>query len=162
MSNTGWFLEDVDDAKHTKLYVDKNTELAPYQLVNFPDGGLITSSSDLGRYLSELISGYAGEGTLLNTESYSELYAPNLNDENHKDRSESAYNDEYNMGIFMGMSAKGQIGHSGGDPAVTILMFFNSETKIGKLLIANTELSKKGIKEFIEIFKMLGAYETKL
>ena len=162
MSNTGWFLEDVDDAKHTKLYVDKNTELAPYQLVNFPDGGLITSSSDLGRYLSELISGYAGEGTLLNTESYSELYAPNLNDENHKDRSESAYNDEYNMGIFMGMSAKGQIGHSGGDPAVTTLMFFNSETKIGKLLIANTELSKKGIKEFIEIFKMLGVYETKL
>lgn len=162
MSSTGWFLKDVDDSKHTKLYVDKNTELAPYQLVNYPDGGLITSSSDLGRYLSELISGFAGDGTLLNTESYTELYSPNLNDENHKVRSESAYNDEYNMGIFMGLSAKGQIGHSGGDPAVTTLMFFNSETKIGKLLIANTKLTKKGIAAFIEIFKTLASYETTL
>jgi len=162
MSDTGWSLKDVNGSKHTKLYADQNTELAPYQLVNYPDGGLITSSNDLGRYLRELISGYSGDGTLLNTESYTELFTPNLNDENHKDRSESAYNDEYNMGIFMGMSAKGQIGHSGGDPAVTTLMFFDSETKIGKLLIANTELSKEGIKEFIDIFKTLASYETKL
>ncbi|MGB5555294.1 MAG: serine hydrolase domain-containing protein [Flavobacteriaceae bacterium] len=162
MSNTGWFLKDMDTSKHTKLYADQTTELAPFQLVNYPDGGLITSSTDLGSYLSELISGYSGKGTLLNTESYIELFSPNLTDENHKDRSESAYNDEYNMGIFMGMSAKGQIGHTGGDPAVTTLMFFNSETKIGKLLIANSELSKEGIKEFIAIFKTLAAYETKL
>ncbi|WP_273567407.1 serine hydrolase domain-containing protein [Maribacter halichondriae] len=162
MSDTGWSLKDVDGSKHTKLYADQNTELAPYQLVNYPDGGMITSSTDLGRYLIELISGYNRNGTLLRAESYTELFSPNLNDENHKDRSESAYNDEYNMGIFMGMSAKGQIGHSGGDPAVTTLMFFNSETKIGKLLIANTVLSKEGIKEFIDIFKMLASYETKL
>ncbi len=162
MLDTGWSLKDVDGSKHTKLYADQNTELAPYQLVNYPDGGLITSSTDLGKYLSELISGYSGNGTLLNKESYSELFSPNLNDENHKDRSESAYNDEYNMGIFMGMSAKGQIGHSGGDPAITTLMFFDSETKIGKLLIANTALSKEGIKEFIDIFKTLASYETKL
>jgi len=162
MAGTDWFFKDVDSSKHTKLYTDQNEELAPYQLVNYPDGGLITSSTDLGRYLCELISGYSGNGTLLSTESYTELFAPNLNDENHKDRSESAYNDEYNMGIFMGMSAKGQIGHSGGDPAVTTLMFFDSKTKIGKLLIANTKLTKEGIKEFIDIFKTLALYETKL
>ncbi|WP_289644728.1 serine hydrolase domain-containing protein [Maribacter aestuarii] len=162
MSNTGWFLKDVDDSKHSKLYAERDLELAPYQLVNYPDGGLITSSTDLGKYLSELISGYNGNGTVLNTESYKELFSPNLNEENHKNRSDSAYNDEYNMGIFMGMSATGQIGHSGGDPAVTTLMFFNSQTNTGKLLIANTELSKEGITEFIDIFKTLASYETKL
>jgi CubicO group peptidase (beta-lactamase class C family) len=162
MSDTRWSSEDLESTKLGKLYADQTTELAPYQLVNYPDGGLITSSTDLGRYLQELISGYRGNGTLLNTESYTELFTPNLNDENHKDRNESAYNDEYNMGIFIGMSAKGQMGHSGGDPAVTTLMFFNSETKIGKLLMANTELSKEGIKEFIDIFKTLATYETKL
>ena len=162
MSNTGWFLKDVDDSKHSKLYTVKYQELAPYQLVNYPDGGLITSSTDLGRYLSELISGYSGKGALLNNTSYDELFAPNLTDENHKNRNNSAYNDEYNMGVFMGMSAMGQIGHSGGDPAVTTLMFFDSKTKIGKLLIANTELSKEGITEFIDIFKLLASYETKL
>lgn len=162
MSNTGWFLNDVDDSKHSKLYAQQNIELAPYQLVNYPDGGLITSSTDLGKYLSEVISGYSGKGSLLNKESYKELFAPNLNDENHQKRSKNAYNDEYNMGIFMGMSATGQIGHSGGDPAVTTLMFFNSNTKIGKLLMANTELSKEGVIEFIDIFKLLASYETKL
>ncbi|CAN0594257.1 unnamed protein product, partial [Ectocarpus sp. 12 AP-2014] len=162
LSNTGWSLNDVDASKHTKLYSDKETELAPYQLVNYPDGGLITSSTDLGTYLSELISGYQGNGTLLKQESYTELFSPNLNDENHKDRSESTYNDEYNMGIFMGISAKGKIGHSGGDPAVTTLMFFDSKTNIGKLLIANTELTKEGIQEFISVFKTLDAYESKL
>jgi hypothetical protein len=99
---------------------------------------------------------------VLNKESYAELFSPNLNDDNHRNRSESSYNDEYNMGIFMGMSATGQIGHSGGDPGVTSLMFFNSDTKIGKLLIANTKLSKEGIKNFIQIFKTLASYETRL
>lgn len=162
MSNTGWSSEDIDASKQTKLYAEINIELAPYQLVNYPDGGLITSSKDLGKYLSELISGYSGNGILLRSESYEELFSPNLNDENHKNRSESTYNDEYNMGIFMGISAKGQIGHSGGDPAVTTLMFFNSDTKIGKLVIANTDLSKEGVEEFITIFKILALYETKL
>ncbi len=162
LSNTGWSLDDLDASKHTKLYADIETELAPYQLINFPDGGLITSAMDLGLYLIELISGYQGKGTLLNKESYAKLFSPNLNDANHKDRNESAYNDEYNMGIFMGISAQGKIGHSGGDPAVTTLMFFDSKTKIGKLLIANTDLKKEGIQEFISIFKTLDSYETKL
>ncbi len=162
LSNTGWSLEAIDRPEQTKLYADTTTELAPYQLVNYPDGGLITSATDLGTYLSELISGYQGNGKLLKKESYTELFSPNLNDDNHTNRSESTYNDEYNMGIFIGMSATGQIGHSGGDPGVTSLMFFNSDTKIGKLLIANTKLSKDGIKNFIQIFETLASYETRL
>jgi CubicO group peptidase (beta-lactamase class C family) len=162
LSNTGWSSNDVDTSKQTKLYADKETELAPYQLINYPDGGLITSAKDLGAYLRELISGYQGKGTLLNKKSYAEFFSPNLNDENHKDRNESTYNDEYNMGIFMGISAQGKIGHSGGDPAVTTLMFFDSQTGVGKLLLANTELTKEGVQEFISIFKTLDSYESKL
>ena len=41
-------------------------------------------------------------------------------------------------------------------------MFFNSETKIGKILFVNTELDKAGVNEFIEIWKVLEAYENKL
>ena len=65
------------------------------------------------------------------------------------------------MGIFMGRSAKGQFGHSGGDPAVTTLMFFNSESKTGKLLISNTDLSKEGVQDFIAIWKTLQTFQTK-
>lgn len=122
---------------------------------------MITSSTDLAKYLSELILGYSGQGKLLNNDGYRELFSSNLNNVIHKDRSNSKYNDEYDMGIFMGRSAKGQFGHSGGDPAVTTLMFFNSESKTGKLLISNTDLTKEGVQEFITIWKALQTFQSK-
>jgi CubicO group peptidase (beta-lactamase class C family) len=162
MSNSGWSFTEVDFTKHSKLYKDKETELAFYQLTNYPDGGLITSSADLGKYLTELIAGNNGNGSILNKQSYEELFRPKLTDKNYNERNESAYNDEYNMGVFMGISAQGQIGHTGEDPGVATHMFFNTETKIGKLLIVNTDLKKEGLKEFIDIWKKLEEYETKL
>ena len=162
MTQTGWFLSNVDRSMLTKFYAGNGTQLAPYQLVNYPDGGLITSSTDLAKYLSELIAGHKGKGTLLSTESYQELFRPNLSTVIHEDKNENKYNDEYEMGIFMGISAKGQIGHTGGDPGVSSFMFFDTDDQIGKLLIVNTDLSKDGVQSFIEIWKTLESYETKL
>lgn len=162
MFNTGWSFIEVDFSNHSKLYSNKDTELAFYQLVNYPDGGLITSSADLGRYLSELISGFYGNGKILTSESYKELFKPQLTAKNYNKRNEGVYNDEYNMGIFMGISAHGQIGHTGGDPGVATIMFFNPKTKTGKVLIVNTDLNKEGVKEFIDIWNKLEEYETKL
>jgi len=149
MLDSGWFFKDIDFSKHSKLYRKPETELAFYKLVNYPDGGLITSSSDLGKFLVELIKGYTENGRILTKESYKELYKGQLTDQNHKDRNkEAVYNDEYNMGVFMGMSNNGQIGHTGGDPGVSTLMFFNSETKIGKILLINTDItSQEGFTE---------------
>lgn len=162
MSQTGWFRNEVDLSLHSKLYTDQEKELAAYQLVNFPDGALITSSGDLGKYLSELISGYYGNGKILHSKSFETLFKPNLTAKNYKERDEGVYNDEYNMGIFMGISAQGQIGHTGGDPGVVTHMFFNTKTKVGKILIANTDLDKEGIKEFIDVWNKLAEYENKL
>ncbi|SNZ00031.1 serine hydrolase domain-containing protein [Flagellimonas pacifica] len=162
MSHSGWSFTEVDFSQHSKLYLNKETELAFYRLINYPDGGLITSSSDLGKYLTELIAGYSGNGKLLSRQGYRELFKAQLTAANYSQRNESVYNDEYNMGIFMGMSSKGQIGHTGGDPGVATHMFFNTETNIGKLLIVNTELNNEGINEFIDIWLKLEEYETKL
>ena len=149
MSNSGWFINDADFSKHSKLYINRENELAFYQLVNYPDGGLITSSADLGKYLTELIAGYNGNGNILNKESYNELFRPQLTDIHYVERNESVYNDEYNMGIFMGISAKGQTGHTGSDPGVATHMFFNTQTKLGKILIVNTDLKNKESKNLL-------------
>ena len=58
----------------------------------------------------------------------------------------------------MGMSSKGQIGHTGSDPSVVTFMFFDENTKTGKLVLINTELDKKGIEEFIAIWRSLIAH----
>tara|TARA_R110000765_G_scaffold17732_1_gene48094 strand:+ start:1236 stop:2441 length:1206 start_codon:yes stop_codon:yes gene_type:complete len=160
MTSSGWSFDTIDFSMHSKLYADQYTELALYKLVNYPDGGLITSSHDLAKYLSEIIKGYAGSGVILSAEGYKELFIPQLTDENHKDRSDKEYNDEYNMGVFMGISSKGQIGHTGGDPSVVTHMFFNEKTKVGKLLLVNTELDKESVQGFIAIWRALIAHEN--
>lgn len=162
MNDTSWSFDDIDLSKHSKLYLDVETELAFYSLVNYPDGGLITSSSDLGKFLSELMRGYNGEGRILKKESFDELFRQQLTEAHFHERSENAYNDEYNMGIFMGFSAKGYVGHTGGDPGVASFMFFNPKMSLGRILIVNTELNKKGIKEFIAIWNKLQEYENQV
>lgn len=39
--------------------------------------------------------------------------------------------------------AYNEIGHSGGDPGTNTLMYFNTETKKGKILIINTDTEKE-------------------
>ncbi|WP_298901761.1 serine hydrolase [uncultured Psychroserpens sp.] len=164
MSNSGWSFEDVNMYNHSKLYTKNETELPYYSLITFPDGGFITSANDLGLYLTELIKGKLGEGTILSHKSYRELFTLQL-DETHFDErdKEDKYNDEYNSGIFMGFGGDGNIGHTGFDPGVATLMFFNPKTNVGKLLIINTTItSMDGLKEFYAIMDKLGEYEKKL
>ena len=66
------------------------------------------------------------------------------------------------MGVFMGSSAKGNIGHSGGDPGVTTLMFFNPEAKTGQLFFVNTGMDDDGFQEFIDVWLKLESYREKL
>jgi len=159
MSHSGWFPEEVDFSKHSRTYTDKGIPIAPYSLVNFPDGGLMTSAEDLGKYLTELIRGYSGKGKILSPESFAALFTPQLQAAQFSSRSDGVYNDEYNMGVFMGFSAHDQIGHTGGDPGVSSLMFFNAKTGKGKLLLVNTDLDKKGVETFKAIWKTLETFE---
>lgn len=162
MDASGWSFDEIDFEEHSTLYADPKTPLPPYSLITYPDGGFRTSAADLGKYLTELIKGYTGEGTLLNTASYTELFTEQLKAGNFLERNtENPFNDEFNTGIFMGFSAKGNIGHTGGDPGVSTFLFFNQDTKLGRLLIVNTDLGEEGKKEFFEIWTALGDYENK-
>ena len=160
MENSGWSFETINFSNHTKLYEDIETEMAFYRLVNYPDGGLLTTSTDLANYLSELIRGYNAEGKVLEKSSYSELFREQLTESNFEERSQSTFNDEYNSGIFMGFSAKGFVGHTGSDPGIVSFMFFNPKTNLGKLLFINTELNKDSKKVFINIWKKLNEFES--
>lgn len=162
MSGSGWHFKDIDLSEHTKLYSDTQTALPFYSLINYADGGLITSASDMGNYLSELINGSNGNGKILSEASYKELFTEQLTADNFEERSDNTYNDEYNSGIFMGFSAKGYIGHTGSDPGVATFMFFNPKTQIGKILMVNTDLGKEGVSAFIAVWNTLGEHETKL
>ncbi|MGB5700273.1 serine hydrolase domain-containing protein, partial [Muriicola sp.] len=158
MSSSGWSFESVDFSKHSKLYSNLQTELPFYSLITYPDGGMLTSAHDLAKYLTELIKGKSGNGTILNSNSYEEFFSEQLSAEHFTEQNkDNPYNDEYNIGIFIGHSGNGNIGHTGGDPGVSTLLFFNPKTSIGRLLIINTSLTnQEGVNQFYGIMDKLG------
>jgi CubicO group peptidase (beta-lactamase class C family) len=164
MNSSGWSFETIDLAKHSKLYSDVNTELPYYSLITYPDGGLLTNMTDFGKYLTELIKGYMGKGTILQKNSYKQLFQEQLTGNNLPERDkEEGYDSEYNVGIFMGFTREGMIGHSGGDPGIASYMFFNPKTKIGRILMINTSvMNSDGVDEFYKIWNTAGEYEDKL
>ncbi|MFT5884733.1 MAG: CubicO group peptidase (beta-lactamase class C family) [Arcticibacterium sp.] len=163
MKNTGWSFDAIDLMDHSTLYNKRQKELALYSLITYPDGGLRTSAINMGKYISELIKGYNSNGTLLSIKSYSELFKSNLSNTHFEERdTDNPFNDEYDMGVFIGLSPKEYIGHTGSDPGVASMMFFNKETNVGYYLIVNTDLKEPGIQELFAIWNTLLAYSEKL
>lgn len=141
MNSSGWSLEDVDIKKHSRLYRNDNSLLPFYTAITYPDGMFISSSSDMAKYLAELVKGYSGEGTLLSKDSYKELFTEQLEEQNFESRNAGhPYNGDYNPAIFIGHSALGYIGHSGGDAGVGTWMYFDKEKKTGRYIVINTDM----------------------
>lgn len=142
MNSSGWNIDSIDISKHTRLYINKTEPYPFYKGLTYPDGSMITSTADFSKYMAEIMRGYFGQGTLLNKESYKEYFKGQLKAENFKDRQEGEYSDEYNMGITMGIGSTGNFGHTGGDPGLFSIMFFNPNTRIGKYMIVNTDINE--------------------
>lgn len=136
MRSSGWSSKDIEVDKRSRLFANKQKLIAEYSLITYPDGGFITSANDLGLFLSELIKGYAGAGTLLNKESYKTLF--------EKKRFSNGEKSEV-YGVFMEFRdgflnvKKDLIGHNGSDPGVFTAMYFDPKTKKGTVVLVNTD-----------------------
>lgn len=164
MNDSGWKFEEVRFTNFSRLYENPQTPLPYYELITFPDGGLITSVNSLSKFLTELIKGYNGYGTILTKESYKEYFSPQLSASNFLDRNEqNPYSESYNSGIFIGFGYTGYIGHTGGDPGVVSMMFFDPKTNLGRIMIFNTNFSdQKGNNAFYRIWDLLEKHQNEL
>jgi hypothetical protein len=118
----------------------------------------------MSKYLRELIRGYQGQGTVLRPASYRDYFRPQLAATNFEDRNErNPYSESYNVGVFMGFGYTGFIGHTGGDPGVIMLLFFDPKSGIGRLLVTNTSFTTNaGEKTMYNIWKTLEKYQYRL
>ncbi len=161
MSSSGWSSKDIDTTKRSRLFANKEMLIAEYSLITYADGGFITSNKDLGLFLTELMKGYKGAGTLLNKESYEKFFEkqkfPNIKT-----------GEEY--GVFIEFSKEfikikdNVIGHNGSDPGVFTAMYFNPKTETGKILLVNTDsdFDDNFWPEVVSIWNSLIKYETEL
>lgn len=160
LKDSGWKFSDVDFSRLSRYYQDPKTVLPYYTMSTYPDGGFMTSTHDLSLYLQELIRGYNGKGKLLSKESYREFFRPQLSADHFTDRNtNNPYNESHNVGIFIGFGYTGYIGHTGGDPGVMAMLFFNPETGIGRIMTFNTNFStQEGNQVFYKIWDTLAHY----
>ncbi len=157
MKATGWFFNEVNRNDFTKLYNEK-TEIPHYIGLTYPDGHMISSTNDLGILLSELIKGFDGVGELLNTNSYNEFYKSQLAKEQLEE------GDEDNLGVFIEKLVSNNVyGHTGEDPGVFTVMFFDPTKKIGRVLIKNTESEQEEAHtEYWNIWNKMEKFQDKL
>lgn len=163
MDNSGWNFNSINFSKYTHTFQNKTTPYPYYTLNTYPDGGMLTTSNDMSKYILELFKGYFGNGTILSKESYKEYFTPQLGAENFIDRSNDEYSDEYNMGIMIGFGSTGNFGHTGGDPGLFSVIWFDKDKKIGKYFIVNTECQNGEFgKSQKAIYDLLDEYSVKL
>lgn len=163
LENTSWNVADLDTRKSSTLYSTLELRYPLYELITYADGGLYTTTNDLGVILTELIKGYNGNGTLLKTSTYVQLFKKQLDESHFKDEKSLAdFNKGFNKGIFITYENDG-IGHSGGDPGVSTLMYFNPKTNLGQITFLNTDYnSEEAYGSFIATDSILKEFGNKI
>ena len=145
MTNTGWFLSEIDTTKHSKLYEYKKGggyKIYPkYGLTTYPDGGLRTSISDLSQFLIFLAnSGKYQNNQILSDSILNAMFTPQFKT-GELDKY-FQFDDVNNWGLNLEINEldNGQIviGHSGSDPGVATQLWYNLDTEIGIILFINT------------------------
>lgn len=161
MNQSGWNYTDINPENRSRLFAYKDKMIAEYDLITYADGGFLTSSHDLGLFLSELINGYKGKGKLLNADSYHKLFEKKEFTDNGKTEFFGMFI-EFRDGFLH--IKEDLIGHNGSDPGVFTAMYFNPKTEYGKILLVNTDtdFTDEVWPEIEEIWKYLSEYEMKL
>ncbi len=152
MRDTHWFYRIEDKDRYSTLFDEKDKPIGPYTLTTYPDGGLKTTISDLSRYLQALAAGYRHQSTLLTDSSWDALFAKQFTDQRPV---RNINPKEPNSGIFFVYAKSGVIGHTGSDPGVSAMIFFDPVTGKGKVFMANEDLTPKNLAAFKQTWDAL-------
>jgi CubicO group peptidase (beta-lactamase class C family) len=165
MDNTHFNNKPEVAERMSVLYADSVTAIKPYWLITYPDGGVASTADDMGKYIIELIKGYNGRGTLLKPESYKQYFKAYLSATHFAAprSTKNPYSDEYNSGLFIAYTPAGYIGHTGGDPGVASMLYFDPKLGKGCFIMVNTGINNRaGMKAFYGIYDAMVKYAAKL
>jgi CubicO group peptidase (beta-lactamase class C family) len=153
LTDSGWNAAEVDSSRLATLYDARSRPVPPYYTITYPDGGLYTSTHSLARYLHSIINP-ATSGAPLPPAARDSLLRPQFAATRpplHLDAGEP------NQGIFWAYRRNGTVGHTGGDTGIATFMFFDPVTRVGKIVVMNTEVrdTPRSLPQFKLIWKLL-------
>ena len=153
MNATGWTMEDIESSQFAARYIGEKV-VPDYELITYPDGGLISSTADLSTYLMAMMQGYYGESNILSAISFQTMMQ---NQYELSPLSKSSATIKSRRGVFwdiFGQEGNGDIGHSGSDPGITTFMYFDPMIGVGCILTTNVD-SHSHHSEYVELWKLL-------
>ena len=153
MADSGWSRAEVDTTKLATLYDQRGRVVPPYYTVTYPDGGLLTSTHSLARYLLSVVNP-AVAGAPLSVAQRDSLVRPQFSAARLPQHLDPA---EPNQGLFWAHRRNGTVGHTGGDTGLSSFLFFDPVTRVGKIFVTNTELQGRTAAEFKTIWRALDA-----
>lgn len=166
LKDTGWFLSEVDPAKHSTLFASQDGFPIPiqhYGLTTYPDGGVRTSVADLSRFFATLLNGGESRGVrILDARLAAEMTRFQFTDANRPTNFPAA---DGNSGLFWRTKYNGtRVGHGGNDPGVKADMLAVPSGEIGVVLLVNTSTSTQGPgqKAYGTVFDALWKYAESL
>ncbi len=150
MDNTSWDLQNMNENAHVTYYIENGNQIPNYEIITYPDGGILSTVEDLTKYCQDLIKCSKGEGVLLKKDSFYKMTEAQFKDHDFPDA------------ICWDLSFSPLIGHAGNDFGSSTLMYFNPENGIGQILFSNNSIGNEKLDEaFYEIFNLLFKYDLK-
>jgi CubicO group peptidase (beta-lactamase class C family) len=143
MPSTGWFLSQVDRARHTELFVAQEGFTIPiphYGGTTWPDGGLRTSVAELTRFFRTILGDGALDGVrVVDAAQVAELRRFQFTDANRPTNYPAA---DGNSGLFWRTKFGGRrVGHGGNDPGIRTEMLADPAGRVAVVLLINTSTS---------------------
>ncbi|MCM0042665.1 MAG: beta-lactamase family protein [Algoriphagus sp.] len=164
MRNSGWALNEVDIAKHSKLYEKKGDSIGQiqlYEVTTYPDGGVRTSVQELSKFFISLLNnGQYKKTRILKEETVEEMLRFHYTETN---KPENVKLNMVNQGIFWATKLGAtRIGHNGSDPGVRTFMLSDLNKEFAVIVFFNTSLGEKGEDIFFDIYEELYKYAKDL
>ncbi|MBX2827181.1 MAG: beta-lactamase family protein [Flavobacteriaceae bacterium] len=149
MDSTQWYVEQAPKEQLASLYLSNGLKIPHYQLITYPDGGLITNVNDYSLYLIEMIKGLNGEGTQLKEASYKKMMSNQLTTENFPEG-----NFESTEGFMWDVNSEGDnIGMNGADPGIFTYTLFTTSGNMGIIIFFNTSIYEDD--ELLDAFRSI-------
>jgi len=164
MNSTGWFLSEIEPARHAKLYAAQGGFSIPIQLygaTTYPDGGVRTSVAELARFFIALLNDGEYEGArILEKKSVQEMLRFHYTEANKPD---NVNLNEKNSGIFWQTKFNvTRIGHGGSDPGLKTEMLADLSKEIGVVLFTNTSQCDDAMGSYAAVIGDLWKYAVAL
>lgn len=154
IKSAAWSRQEIHSSNIAEPYFQNGLHVPQYHLISYPSSGLHINSHDMGIYMTEIINGYFGKGSLLNRENYQILLSNQIKSESIRKK----------KGIFWDINVEDNIGHDGSEIGTACHVIFSPTLRKAFFVMVNCSLYDDEAleKDYVDVLITLSKYSKRL